>query len=239
MILKVKGMTNETDYLSRRVRMFDGDNAYTALKSCRDALFEPITMPQAINAPPLTPLYQSIRNHGATTTISLKATGLSKAGNRVVVYAHIADHFFSKPKNILSYTIQNMAEKPGKMPGHTFNSLLTREDNKTVLVIDHKLFFSGKYKFNYTEALKNPRLVAACGGENGIEELFKYTSEVIFHQYCDHEAFRRQYSALWRFIAIGPSYVAETSVNYPHCFIGLETPEANLKSELEEEVLLD
>jgi len=228
-------MNSKTDDLSRRVKVFKGDNAYRALKSCRDALYEPITMLQAINAPPGSEIYEKIITHGPVATISLKATGFVPGMSKVVVYAHIDDHYFARPGNIPDVDYKNT--EPDRMKQSEFFSLYKKRRSKTVLVIDHKPIFSGVCELNYEQALKNPPFVAAVGGEQSVKTLFKSSESITFQRYSDHEAFQRVFTyrhAIWRFIAIGENRVEETSINQPHCFIGLETEEAKLKSELEE-----
>jgi hypothetical protein len=226
----------EADHLSGIVKEFYGDNAYRALKSCEKAAYTVITAPRVINSLLGSPVYEIVRIYERVDTISIKATGYSPRGSRVVVYAHTIDHYFSEPEHIKDMRTDEI-EQAGTMPQSQFLSLLEKANNRNIFVIDHKPFFSGRYNLSHSEAMENPQLVAALGGENKVEEFFKRRQETIqFLQYCDQDAFRRKERPLWRFIAIGPNQVAETSINRPHNFIALGTKESEHRELLEEDM---
>src|SRR3989344_559320 len=85
---------------------FYSNRADAALQECQEE-HEALFMPQLADARVLNQNKQSLVWSNWYTAISTKATGRTKQGSPVVVYAHIPN-YFSNPKNIRAATEQGL-----------------------------------------------------------------------------------------------------------------------------------
>lgn len=113
------------------------------------------------------------------TTLSIRVTGKTSKGAKVVVYSH-ADNHFSSPENIREEQ-RNLAGYAGIMPQPEFQNLvdsdgLTDESgNRLVWVIDYDtLRKSSSGRINVNKALKHPQTIPFLGGE---ERAVKYLAK--------------------------------------------------------------
>ncbi len=143
-------MTNETILVPQRriveARPFYADRTDKALKELEDTRnpsYEAAYMPEIIDAriDIFNADSENARNHfmfqNWFKTLSLRATGKTRQGNAVIVYAHVPNDF-SKSANITKAIEQGLTNGAGKMPQSEFQRLLDLQDDKLVYVIDHK-----------------------------------------------------------------------------------------------------
>lgn len=109
------------------------------------------------------------------TSTSLVATGRSKSGNGVVVYAHIP-HELSTPDGIQAAkgkNYENLVNGAGILSQTEFNRLLGLEDGKTVFVVDYNdLKASKSGRIPVSEALSHPQIIPFLGVERDEAEAY-------------------------------------------------------------------
>jgi len=167
---------------------FYSERADTALQDCQ-RVHEVLFMPQLADARILDQNKQSLVWDGWYTTISTRATGRTKQGSPVVVYAHVPN-YFSNPENIRVAIEQGLANYAGRMPQEEFQRLLDLQDDKHVFVIDHnKLRSSTSGVIATKDALKHPQTVPFIGGEERAEQYIKAHEKVFGNRigiwHCD------------------------------------------------------
>ncbi len=114
-------------------------------------------------------------------TLSVKATGKTKQGNPVVVYAHVPN-YLSDPDNIEKVIDQGTINGAGRMPQEEFQRLLDLEDNENVFVVDYNALrnsCSWGFEIPLNEAIKHPQTIPFLGGEERAEKYLKKHEEVI------------------------------------------------------------
>ena len=111
------------------------------------------------------------------TTPSLMATGKTRQGNAVVVYAHVPN-YFSNPENIRNAIKYGLKNGAGIMPEPEFQRLLGLE-GEGVFVVDYKtLKKSSSGIIPVEKALEHPQTIPFLGGEDRAEKyLAKYKEE--------------------------------------------------------------
>ena len=173
-------MNNNQITIPTRVegKPFYSSRADVALRECQvehEALF----MPQLADARVLDQNKQSLLWNDWYTTTSIRATGTTKQGSPVVVYAHVPN-YFSNPENIRAAIEQGLVNYAGRMPQEEFQRLLDLQDDKNVFVIDHdKLKSSTSNVVSTKDALKHPQTIPFLGGEERAEQYIK-THENVF-----------------------------------------------------------
>ena len=167
-------MNNNQITIPTRVegKPFYSSRADVALRECQvehEALF----MPQLADARVLDQNKQSLLWNDWYTTTSIRATGTTKQGSPVVVYAHVPN-YFSNPENIRAAIEQGLLFYAGRMPLEEFQRLLDLKDDKNVFVIDHdKLKSSTSNVVSTKDALKHPQTIPFLGGEERAEQYIK------------------------------------------------------------------
>lgn len=157
--------------MPKELKEFYYSNLTTALENCLEAGYKPMFMPELADA--------RINGKAAWdkwySTPSVRATGITKQGSKVVVYAHI-DNPFSNPANIRKNVEQGLVNGAGIMLQDDFQKLLDAEDNKRVFVLDYNtLKNSGSGVVSIDSALEHPQTIPFLGGRDRAEAyLAKY-----------------------------------------------------------------
>ena len=154
----------------------EGKNGLSeALQACQDANCEALFMPELalarINADKDSFLWKNY-----FSTPSLKATGRTRAGNAVVVYAHIPN-YFSDPTNIRDAVKgDKLVNGAGIISQEDFYSLLKQEGNGRVFGVgDSALKDASSGIITIEDALKHPQTIPFLGGKEIAEKyLEKY-----------------------------------------------------------------
>ncbi len=154
------------------------DDPGETLKSCPSLGYQVLFMPQLVDARIEAHAEEGIWYQGRGFPIaapSIKATGETKQGTPVVVFAHVPN-YFSNPDNIKRAIKRGLVVGAGKMPKKEFQRLLGLEDNENVFVVDYTtLSRSPSATISLSEALKHPQTVPFLGGKERAEKyLEKY-----------------------------------------------------------------
>ena len=103
-------------------------------------------------------------------TPSLRATGITNQGSKVVVYAH-TDNYFSNQKNVRKAR-KDLVNGAGKLPQEEFQKLVDQDKkenenkNRLVYVVDYeKLKKSSSKVIPVSQALEHPQTIPFLGGE--------------------------------------------------------------------------
>ena len=146
-----------------------------ALQELHDASYAPLFMPQIADARILAPK-DSFLFRDWYTAPSIRATGRTRQGSAVVVYAHIPN-YFSDPKNIAHAIGIGIQQGAGIMPRDEFQRLIDADNmvdelgNRAVWVIDyHALKNSPSGKIKANRALEHPQTIPFLGGETRARE---------------------------------------------------------------------
>jgi hypothetical protein len=109
------------------------------------------------------------------STPSIRATGKTKQGNAVVVYAHIPN-YFSNPANIMEAIKPGLFKEAGMIPEKEFWKLVDAEDGKKVFVDDYKKVKNSPSRgISLDSALEHPQIIPFLGGREIAEKyLAKY-----------------------------------------------------------------
>ncbi|MBI2148876.1 hypothetical protein HYU23_04295 [Candidatus Woesearchaeota archaeon] len=101
---------------------------------------------------------------------SVRATGTTKQGAKVVVYAH-ENNYFSNPANVKdAVDNKKLVNGAGPMPQDQFYSLLEREGNGRVFVVDYdKLKRSSSSVISVDDALYHPQTIPFLGSKDTAE----------------------------------------------------------------------
>src|SRR3989344_8722044 len=149
---------------------FYNNSVPEALKSLQKEGYTPVYMPQLADA--------RIEADGDSrvwqtwfTTPSIRATGRTKQGNPVVVYAH-TNNYLSTPENIEQSISAVLVNRAGRIPQGEFQRLVDLEGltdesgNQLVFLVDYdKLRNSKSGVIKVSDALKHPQTVPFLGGE--------------------------------------------------------------------------
>ncbi len=109
------------------------------------------------------------------TTPSIKATGRTKQGNAVVVYAHIPN-WLANPANIRAAKEQGLINGAGRFPQHEFQNLIDADGktdlqgNRQIWVVDYdRLRKATSGEINVEDALEHPQTIPFLGGQERAE----------------------------------------------------------------------
>ena len=99
-------------------------------------------------------------------SVSIRATGRTKRGNPVVVYAHVPN-YFSESKNLLDTIInKRLINGAGILPRKEFQRLLKLEDNHNVHAIDYyKTKAMNQVEMSLKRAFEHPETWDFLGGD--------------------------------------------------------------------------
>jgi len=171
--------TQETILVPRKVegREFYNSSISEALRNCQAQGYEAQFMPSVIDTRILADKQARIWQVWWGTP-SVRATGRTRQGNAVVVYAHIPN-YFSNPENIETAIRKGLRNGAGVMPQSEFQRLLDLEDNENVFVVDYKeLRDSTSNAIYLKDALKHPQTIPFVGGEKRAENYLERHKEV-------------------------------------------------------------
>ncbi|MBI5398325.1 hypothetical protein HZB03_02575 [Candidatus Woesearchaeota archaeon] len=154
---------------ARLFEAFQANGLEAALEACIEAKHTPLYMPEVVDeriaAAEDSPLFQNW-----LTTPSVRVTGKSKGGNKVVVYGHVPN-YFSNPSNIRKAREAGLRNGAGIMPEPEFYTLLDREDGKIVFVVDYdRLRKSNSDVISVDDALQHPQTIPFLGGKERAEQ---------------------------------------------------------------------
>ncbi len=112
-------------------------------------------------------------------TPSVRVTGQTKAGAKVVVYAHIPS-YLSDPANIRNAVESGkLVNGAGVMPQNQFERLVNLEDNVRVFVVDYEtLKRSSSGVISLDSALEHPQTIPFLGGRQVAEKYLAKHREV-------------------------------------------------------------
>ncbi len=175
-------------------------------------------------------------------TPSLRATGTTKQGSKVVVYAHIPN-YFSNPANIRNAVDGKLNNGAGPMPQEEFNRLEALNGNGRVFVIPYetlKQSSSGVIKVD--DALEHPQTIPFLGlGREGAEKYLAKHREVygynigIWHS----DDFNKK-DPLGRVLCLGDGYLngllGGDILDYDGRVFGVVVPEALVAQNLESRI---
>jgi hypothetical protein len=176
-------MADESFLIQRPVeaKEFYDDNIAVALAKCQKnatPLFMNELLLARTNAPKGSRLWQVWY-----TAPSVRATGTTSKGAKVVVYAH-RENYFSYPKNIAKARKQGLDNYAGKMPQEAFQALIDLDEekdqsgNRLVWVINYNTLKKAKSdSISVDQALEHPQTIPFCGGEAQAKEYLKKHEE--------------------------------------------------------------
>ena len=147
-----------------------------ALKNCQNENFEAVFLPSIIDAKIEASNDSKIWHNGTNYSApSIKVTGKTKQGSRVVIYAHVPN-YFSDPNNIKKAKEQplyddNLGRGVGIVPRDEFQRLLSLKDDENVFVVDYDSLHTTSETVSLEDALKHPQTIPFLGGE---ERAIKY-----------------------------------------------------------------
>ncbi len=137
----------------------------TALQNCQDEGFRVAYMPDVVDAR----IAGTAPWNQGFNTFSIKATGRTKQGNAVVVYAHMPN-WLANPANIRTAKAQELIHGASHFPQEEFQRLLDAEDKQKVWVVDHEVLRKSKSgKIPLTQALEHPQTIPFLGGQERAE----------------------------------------------------------------------
>jgi hypothetical protein len=221
-------MENETRIFYRE------SDLVTALENCQKEGYRPMFMPELADTRIQNGIWDEStgfeqlgywkhrmrdmwENHVCTQ--SVMATGRTKQGNAVVVYAHIPN-YFSNPANIRKAVSEGLVNGAGRMSQEEFQKLLDAEDNEKVFVVDRKkLIRHPSGMVDNEHALEHPQVIPFFGGKERAE---KYLVKRDPQRFCDdigiHYIADLRENPLCRFLSLdyhlGDSEIcATTSIN--------------------------
>ena len=103
------------------------------------------------------------------TSLSLRATGKSKQGNAVVVYAHVP-HELSTPEGMQAARKAGLVNGAGKLSKNEFYRLLDLEDKENVFVVDYNALKNSESDvIPVSKALAHPQTIPFLGGSERAE----------------------------------------------------------------------
>jgi len=112
------------------------------------------------------------------SSVSLRATGRTKQGTPVVVYAHVPN-FYSNPENIRQAKAQGLINGAGVLPEDEFQRLLSLE-GQGVFVVDYKALKNSQSDVIPVErALNHPQVIPFLGGQKRAEIYLAKHKEVV------------------------------------------------------------
>ena len=162
---------------------FYNSNIPTALRTLQSEGYTPVYMPQIVDARIEADEDSRVWQTWFTTP-SIRATGRSKEGIPVVVYAHI-DNYFSSPENIEQAMSQGLVNGAGRIPQSEFQRLIDLEGltdesgNQSVFVIGYNKLREYKSDvIKVSNALKHPQVIPFLGGEERAQRYLKKHKKV-------------------------------------------------------------
>ncbi|MBS3144231.1 hypothetical protein J4208_01460 [Candidatus Woesearchaeota archaeon] len=209
---------------------FYHEEADKSLEKCQAAGYQPLFMPQLVD----------VRINGQDwhcehiefITPSIKATGKTKQGNKIVVYAHVPTSVATpkaiKKKNSLSK--QSIYGSAAHLSQKEFQGLVDRdgltdaEGNRIVWVVDHAVLAAAPFcGIPLDQALKHPQTIPFLGGEERAKRYLKeharaYATDKISIWYTKDE--NRKDSPLAHLLKLGGSLFGSNHSDCGGMFLG-------------------
>ncbi len=152
-----------------------------ALAECQNEGYRAAFIPKIMDMRSVSDKNSFIWNKGYSAP-SVRVTGTTKGGSKVVVYAHI-DNYFSDPKNIQKAIVDKknpLINGAGYYPKKLFQQLLNKEDGVNVFVIDYdSLKNSTSGTISISDAMKHPQVIPFIGGEKRAEKYLEQHEKVV------------------------------------------------------------
>ena len=151
-------------------RPFEGNTKEEALRKLVTSEFSnPVYMPEIIDGRNEYGPEESPQNWLWLHAPSIKATGRTKAGTPLVVYAHVTN-YFSDPDNIAETVKKGLVKGAGIMPSEEFYRLVDLAEeqkgkgNQRVFLVDYNALGKAPSGLvNVKEALKHPQTIPFIG----------------------------------------------------------------------------
>jgi len=165
------------------------------------------------------------------STLSIKATGKTKQGTPVVVYAH-AHHNFSDPDSITGAIEQGLVDGAGTMTQDEFQRLLDLQNDKNVFVVDYrklkKTTESKKDVFSINMALEHPQTIPFLGGKERAQRYLRKHEQVYGDKVIIWSSDDLADQPLARLLFIGGKYLPSLNGDYALAshgrFVGMPLP---------------
>ena len=150
-------------------RVFQDAQLHTALYKCQIAGYDALFMPQIIDTR-LSSDKGSFIWQKEIWTPSICATGRTKSGRAVVVFAHVPN-YFSNPENIEDAISQGLLDDAAPYPEKEFSKLLDMEDRENVYVVEHYVLRNSVSGLvNISRAINHPMMIPFIGGQERAEK---------------------------------------------------------------------
>jgi hypothetical protein len=154
---------------------YDGE-LHKALANCQSEGFDAQFIPEIMDSRAI-----SYKGNGVWenwySAPSIKATGTTKNGSKVVVYAHITN-YNSNPENIKKQ-LSNLRNGAGILPDEEFHRLIALEDGERVTVLDYNIALKENKTMGVDKALENKVVVAFIGGKARTEKYLAQHKKVV------------------------------------------------------------
>lgn len=202
-----------------------------ALEECQKQKYEvqfiPAIIDTRINSPKEARIWKTWWE-----SLSLKATGKTKQGKAVVVYAHIPN-YFSETKNIRKELEKGLKNGAGVMPQTEFQRLVDLDEltdvngNRLVWVKDYsELKDSKSGVISLDEALGHPQTIPFCGGEARAERYLEKHKQVYGEKIGVWHLDDLAEEPLGRLLFVGNDYydglLGHLNLNYYGRFVGVK-----------------
>ncbi len=211
-------------------RFFEGEEFYAstaggALRNCQNRGFEAVFMPELIDARIAAAKEARVWQTWFTAP-SIRATGRSKGGNPVVVYAHVPN-YLCNPDNIDGANNKGLVNA-GMLPENEFKRLLDLQDDDAVFVIDYSALKNSESDLiDLKNALRHPQTIPFLGGRERAERYLDKHNEVYGDKIGVWHSDDLDEQPLARLLVVGHDLYyglyGFSSINYDACFVGVRS----------------
>ncbi len=152
-----------------KAKIFYGENVSETLTECYREKYRPLNMPELLRERIKSTQDNTLWN-GLYTTNSIRVTGTTQKGSKVVVYSHSPDHYLSNP-DCIKEALQMGIHKGGNViiPRSEFYALIDKADGINTFAVDGDLGNQRLDQLFYAHA--GPFL----GSKELVEKYFKNT----------------------------------------------------------------
>lgn len=235
----------EIDCKKYEDKPFTNDNVEIALENSQSDNYRPLFMPRLVD--------QRIKSDGESvfwkrwfSTPSLRATGKTSQGNKIVVYAHV-DNYLSNPDNIKEAKRKGLVNYAGRIPQEEFQRLANLNEskdekgNRLVWVVDYeKLRKASSKVIPVDSALEHLQTIPFLGGEERARVYLEKHKEILGNEIGNW--YRDDFSeedAIGRLLYLGSNSYFGLSSDYSldnfGCFFGVRELSAEGASQKIEE----
>ena len=188
---------------------FDNTNPAQALEDSQSDGYRPLFMPEVTDLRIDADKNSELFNWHITP--SIRATGETNQGNKIVVYAHV-DNYFSNPNNIRTAR-KNLVNGAGRIPQEEFQKLVDKDElkddrgNRLVWVISYeKLRKSSAGIISVDSAMNHPQTIPFLGGEERARKYLEKHEEVFGPNIGIWHTDDLREEALGRLLRVGDDY---------------------------------